>query len=124
MPHSESSRIGFARANRQKPSGIVAKETILKVHLVPLLGTKRLGSIGDGGKSALNSLIPKKWWRRRESNPRPHTLAIGTELIIEGYRAKDGSNKGVGRNLLLADGRRVVLGGSANSVTDNTPGGK
>src|SRR5919204_7007489 len=33
---------GYARANRQKPSGIAAKETILNVHLVPLLGTKRL----------------------------------------------------------------------------------
>jgi hypothetical protein len=53
-----------------------------------------------------------------------NTLAIGTELIIEGYQAKDGSNKGVGRNLLLADGRRLSLGGSANAVTNNEPGGK
>ena len=53
-----------------------------------------------------------------------NTLAIGTELIIEGYQAKDGSNKGVGRNLLLADGRRLSLGGSANAVTNNNPGGK
>src|SRR5438552_1285650 len=36
---------GHARANRQKPSGIAAKETILNVHLVPLLGTKRLDAI-------------------------------------------------------------------------------
>jgi integrase len=32
-------------ANRQKPSEIAAKRTILKVHLVPLLGTKRLDEI-------------------------------------------------------------------------------
>jgi integrase len=36
---------GHARANRQKPSGIAAKETILNVHLVPLLGTMRLDAI-------------------------------------------------------------------------------
>ena len=30
---------GHARPNRQKPSGIAAKETILRVHLVPHLGT-------------------------------------------------------------------------------------
>jgi integrase len=36
---------GQARANRQKPSGIAAKETILKVHLIPLLGPKRLEAI-------------------------------------------------------------------------------
>ena len=36
---------GHARANRQKPSGIAAKETILNIHLVPSLGTKRLDAI-------------------------------------------------------------------------------
>ncbi len=36
---------GYARANRQKPSGIAAKETILNIHLVPLLGTKKLDAI-------------------------------------------------------------------------------
>ena len=38
-----------------------------------------------------------------------NTLAVGTELTIEGYQAKDGTNKGVGRNLLLTDGRRLFL---------------
>ena len=52
-----------------------------------------------------------------------HTLAIGTEMIIEGYQAKDGTNKGVGRDLVLADGRRLFLGGEANSP-DKKPGGK
>ena len=42
-----------------------------------------------------------------------NTLPIGTELIIEGYQAKDGTNKAVGRNFVLADGRRLFLGGSA-----------
>ena len=51
-----------------------------------------------------------------------YTLTIGTQLIIEGFKAKDGSNKAVGRNLLLADGRRLVLGGSANEA--ETPGGR
>jgi len=36
---------GHARANRHKPSGIAAHESILKWHLVPLLGTKRLDAI-------------------------------------------------------------------------------
>jgi Family of unknown function (DUF6152) len=41
-----------------------------------------------------------------------NTLPIGTELIIEGYQAKDGTHKGVGRNLVLANGRRLFLGGT------------
>src|SRR5215831_13846576 len=36
---------GHARANRQKPSGVAAKEMILRVHLIPLLGRKSLDAI-------------------------------------------------------------------------------
>jgi len=36
---------GHARANRQKPSGIAAKELIIRVHLVPHLGHKKLDTI-------------------------------------------------------------------------------
>jgi hypothetical protein len=38
---------GYARANRQKPSGIAAKETILNVHLLRLPGSKRLDAVGN-----------------------------------------------------------------------------
>src|ERR1700674_3580638 len=36
---------GHARANRQKPSGIAAKEMILRVHLIAALGHKKLDAI-------------------------------------------------------------------------------
>jgi hypothetical protein len=36
---------GPARANQQKPGGIAHKETVLKVHLVPQLGVKRLDGL-------------------------------------------------------------------------------
>jgi integrase len=36
---------GHARANRQKPSSIAAKEMLLRVHIVPFLGHKPLDSI-------------------------------------------------------------------------------
>lgn len=38
---------GHARANRQKPGGIAQKETVLRVHLVPQLGNKRLDAISN-----------------------------------------------------------------------------
>jgi hypothetical protein len=41
------------------------------------------------------------------------TITIGTELVVDAYQAKDGSNKAVGRNFVLADGTRLFLGGSA-----------
>lgn len=36
---------GHARVNRQKPSGIVSKESILQGHLIPSLGSKTLDAI-------------------------------------------------------------------------------
>ena len=54
---------GYARANRHKPSGIASKETILRVHLVPLLGSKRLDAIRNEDvqqlKVQLRSKAPK-----------------------------------------------------------------
>jgi integrase len=39
--------VADAEANRQKPSGIAAKETILRVHLVPRLGSLKLDAISN-----------------------------------------------------------------------------
>ena len=45
------------------------------------------------------------------------TVKVGTQLTIEGYQAKDGTNKAVGRNFVLPDGSRLFLGGSAPGQT-------
>ena len=37
------------------------------------------------------------------------SLAPGTEIIIDGYRAKDGSRRANGRDLTFADGRTLFL---------------
>jgi hypothetical protein len=42
-----------------------------------------------------------------------NTVQVGTQLTIEGYRAKDGTDKAVGRNFILPDGTRLFVGGSA-----------
>ena len=51
---------GHARANRQKPSGIAAKETILNVHLIPLLGSKRLDAITNEDVQRLKGELKDK----------------------------------------------------------------
>ncbi len=54
---------GHARANRHKPSGIATVESILKWHLIPTLGPKRLDAITDEQvqrlKLALSERAPK-----------------------------------------------------------------
>ena len=42
-----------------------------------------------------------------------NSLPIGTELLVDGYRSKDGANKAVGKDVTLADGRKLFFGGSA-----------
>jgi hypothetical protein len=49
-----------------------------------------------------------------------NTIKIGTELTIEGYQAKEGTNKAVGRNFVLPDGTRLFL--SLGGSVPGTPG--
>ena len=37
------------------------------------------------------------------------SLAPGTEIVVDGYRAKDGSRRANGRDLTFADGRTLFL---------------
>lgn len=51
---------GYARANRQKPSGIAAKETIGQVHLIPMLGARRLDAITTESVQQLKRQLPDR----------------------------------------------------------------
>ena len=45
-------------------------------------------------------------------------LLPGTVIVIEGYRAKDGSRRANGRDLTLPDGRTLFLGSSGTGAPD------
>ena len=62
---------GHARANRHKPSGIAAKETILRVHLIPRLGRKTLDAI-------TNEDIQRLKLRLREKAPKTTNNVLAT----------------------------------------------
>ena len=40
------------------------------------------------------------------------SLLPGTEIVVDGYRAKDGSRRANGRDLTFADGKKLFLGSS------------
>jgi hypothetical protein len=42
-----------------------------------------------------------------------NSLPEGTEIVVEGYQAKDGANRGVAASLTYKDGRKIFMG-SAN----------
>ncbi len=41
------------------------------------------------------------------------SIPIGSELIVTGYQARDGSNRAVGRNITFSDGRALFFQGTA-----------
>jgi hypothetical protein len=46
------------------------------------------------------------------------SLKTGTQIVVNGYRAKDGSLKGNGRDLTLPDGRKLFLASSFGNDAD------
>jgi hypothetical protein len=44
------------------------------------------------------------------------SLLPGTEITVEGYRAKNGANRANGADLVLADGKRLFLGSSGTGA--------
>jgi len=38
------------------------------------------------------------------------TVAVGTDVVVEGYQSKDGSNRANGRDITLPDGKKLFLG--------------
>jgi len=41
-----------------------------------------------------------------------NSIPIGAELIVNGYQARDGSHKAVGRDILFSDGRALFFTGT------------
>jgi hypothetical protein len=44
------------------------------------------------------------------------TLAIGTEVIVDGYQSKDRSNRANGRDITFPDGRKLFMGSSGTGA--------
>jgi hypothetical protein len=51
------------------------------------------------------------------------SLAPGTEILVDGYQSKDGSNRANGRDVTFTDGRKLFLGSSGTGAPyDPGPG--
>jgi hypothetical protein len=44
------------------------------------------------------------------------SLAVGTEIVMDGYQAKDGTKRANGRDLTFSDGRKLFLGSSGTGA--------
>ena len=48
-------------------------------------------------------------------------LLPGTEIVVDGYRAKDGSRRANGRDLTLPNGKTLFLGSSGTGAPEERP---
>ena len=48
------------------------------------------------------------------------SLPVGTELVVDGYQARDHSMHANGRNITYPDGRKLLLGSSAPDAQNET----
>lgn len=55
--------------------------------------------------AAPNSLLRRGWNKS--------SLPAGTEILVEGFQAKDGSNRANGSVITFADGRKLFVGNAA-----------
>ena len=65
---------------------------------------------GDDGKAVtwmIEGASPNNLYRLGLTK---ESLPAGSDITVEGYQAKDGSNKAVGRNITFADGKKFFLG--------------
>ena len=50
-----------------------------------------------------------------------NSVTAGMEIVVDGYQAKDGSNKANGRDVTFADGRKVFLGSTGTGAPNDAP---
>ncbi len=60
----------------------------------------------EGG--APNALIRRGFTQR--------SLAVGTEILVDGYRAKDGATRANGKDITFPDGRKLFVGSSGTGA--------
>jgi hypothetical protein len=66
----------------------------------------------EGG--APNALLRRGWNKK--------SLPEGTEIVVEGFQAKDGSHRANGRDITFPDGKKLFVGSSGIGAPDERPG--
>lgn len=65
----------------------------------------------EGG--APNALLRRGWNK--------NSLPAGTEIVVQGYQAKDGALRANGRDITFPDGKKLFVGSSGIGAPDERP---
>ena len=101
--------------------GVVVKMEWINPHAWVHLEVQGHATIPDGTVWMVEGGTPNTLFRRGLTRD---SLAIGTEIVVEGYQSKDGAGAGTdesplkanGRNITFPDGRKLFLGSSGTGA--------
>jgi len=114
-----SMTVGLAQAHHSFASEFDADQPVMlsgvitKVEFINPHSWIHIAVMGDDGKTEnweIEGGTPNTLFRRGIND---NTLPIGAEVHVEGYRARDGSQRASGRDITFPDGRKLFLSGSA-----------
>jgi hypothetical protein len=92
---------------------VTLKGKVTKLELINPHSWIHVDVVGDDGKTVrwmIEGGSPNALVRRGVTK---QSVPVGSELAIEGYQARDGSNRAVGRNIKFTDGRELFFEGSS-----------
>jgi len=87
--------------------------TLTKIELINPHSWFHIDVVGSDGvveSWAIEAGTPNTLFRKGINK---NTLPVGIEIIVDGYRAKNGTNTASGRDITFPDGRQLYLEGSA-----------
>lgn len=93
----------------EKP--VTVKGTLTKLEWVNPHGWLHIDVKGPSGKVESWAIEAGSATALLRAGVRKTDLAIGTELTVEGFRAKNGTNTVAGRTVKTADGRNFLVAG-------------
>jgi hypothetical protein len=106
-----------AEFDAKKPvhfNGVVTKMEWINPHAWMHIDVK--GADGAVTNWMIEAGTPNTLFRRGFTK---ESLAIGTEVVVDGYQAKDGSNRANGRDVTLPDGRKLFLGSNGTGAPED-----
>ena len=74
---------------------------------------------GDDGKAVvwmIETAAPNSMLRRGFSRD---SLPVGTEILVEGFRARDGANRANGSSITYKDGKKLFIGSQGTGAPVN-----
>ena len=102
-----------------KLQGTIAKMEWINPHTWIHLDVKRPN--GKVERWMIEGGPPNALYRRGFTK---NSLPVGSEIIVEGFQAKDGSMRGNGRDITFPNGRKLFVGSSGTGAPADSKGGK